>query len=238
MNYKIIKDEELLRSFIDWLPELQSHETYYVCLFARNKYCKDITHISSDKAQLKRFTSDKKYLFDKIKQLECEVGAYKQKDVIIPQEALALYISPNPRDMKMATNSSLKKFADLVTGTYNGHNPHQEVMSEIQKSLSRKVYFDLDIDDKDLTIEELKEFVHLKINEDCVNYLKTRGGFHLLIELEKVSKEYRNTWYLNLTSIRGYDRQAEKNKKDENDGVNMIPVVGCTQGEFIPHFVK
>ena len=85
MNYTIIKDETLLHNFIQWLPDLEAHETYYVALFARSKYSKTLaTNLSGDKAQLKRFTSNKELLFDKIKQLECEVGAYKLKGITIP----------------------------------------------------------------------------------------------------------------------------------------------------------
>ena len=226
MNYKIIINEEILRGFIDWLPELNKNETYYVCLFARSKYTEGENKVGADKAQLKRFTSDKKYLFDKIKQLECEIGCYKQKGNPVPQEALALYINPNPRSLEKATKNSLIRFAELITKEYDGYNPHQEVMSEIQKTHSRKNFFDIDFDhvEPEDVLKQAGDFV----NPDCLTVLKTRGGFHLLVELGKLGKEYEKTWYQKIVSVSGCDIRGD----------NLIPVPGCTQGGFVPYFLQ
>lgn len=229
MNYKVINDETILKEFIEWLPELKSHECYYVCLFARSKYAAGITHISSDKQQLKRFTSNKEFLFEKIKQLECEVGTYKQKHNPIPQEALALYISPNPRDFEKAGKKSMIKLAELVSEDYNGWNPHQVVMSEIQKASARKVYMDLDFDmivNSD-SYEVFKEEVNSRINSDCYKVLLTRGGLHLLVELSKVDTKKYPKWYLGLTGLSGCDVRGD----------NLIPIPGTSQGNFTPKFI-
>ena len=226
MNYKIITEPDKLREFIQWLPELQNGECYYVCLFGRSKYALDKTEFKADKQQLKRFTSNKEYLFDKIKQLECELGSYKQKGKEIPQEMLCLYITPNPRSYVKATKESLKKFADLITKEYSGYNPHQEVLSQIQTECSRKFYFDLDFDGVD--IEKMKPLIEERINKDCLTYVQTRGGFHLLIKLNEINKDYIKTWYNTLTVLDGCDVRGD----------NLLPVCGTYQGGFTPTLIK
>jgi hypothetical protein len=228
MNYEIIKDEKLLREFIDWLPELTSDEKYYLCLFARNKYCKELTHIKSDKAQLKRFVSDKDRMFYKIKQLEVELGAYRQKDIPVPQEALALYITVNPRNMRKASVNTMVKLAHSIRDNNIDMNPHQEALSEIQKSKSRTCYVDFDIDVQDTGELETGMAMSLAesyVNKDAITWLRTRGGYHCLVDPKKVQLEYKNNFYQNMTKIA------------DVVGDNMIPVVGCTQGNFIPHFL-
>lgn len=228
MNYQIITDEEKLLSFIDWLPELKEYEKYYVCLFARNKYCKELTHIKSDKSQLKRFVSDKERLYWKIKQLEVEVGAYRQKDNAIPQEALALYITPNPRSTWKATFNSIIKLSTMIRDNCITNNPHQEVLSEIQRAKGTTHYIDFDIDEKDEqvlsdTITRIKEV----INPDAVTWLRTRGGLHVLINPKKVAPEFKNSFYQNIVKLPNIDQTGDQ----------LIPVVGCTQGGFTPHFL-
>ena len=74
----------------------------------------------------------------------------------------------------------------------------------------------------------LEKKVSLYLNEECLTYLKTRGGFHLLIDLNKIDKKFAKSWYNNIIKLEGCDICGD----------NLIPVPGCTQGNFTPYFVK
>lgn len=239
MNYKIIVDEKVLLDFIEWLPELTQDETYYCCLFARSKYVKnkEISHINTDKAQLKRFTSNRTRLIDKLRQLECPLGSYKQKENIVPQEALALYINPNPRCNLKAARNGLVRLAQLVAGENHGYNMHQEMISEVQKAKSRMEFMDFDFDvDKERVSEDLllHHLYHDRgINPEAVHLLESRGGYHLIVEIKKVSYSYKNKWYNYMKSL-----QQQYSTDCLNKGDNMIPIPGCTQGGFVPRFIN
>jgi hypothetical protein len=228
MNYEIIKDLKALESFLDWLPNLKANETYYVCLFARSKYAIDKTILKADKQQLKRFTSTKGFLIDKIRQLECRIGTYKYDGKEVPIESLALYIMPNPRDMIKATKNSLKKFVDVICSNDDNvnFNPHQEVLSQIQTSSSKKRFIDFDFDN--ISFEDLIQQLENKINLNAVNILKTRGGYHILVEIDKIDTKNYKQWYSNIQSIASCDVTGDV----------LLPVVGCVQGDFVPRFVN
>lgn len=224
MNYKIIQDKDLLLSFIEWLPELLPNEKYYVTLLARRKYDENST--ISHKAQLKRFTSDKKYLYQKIKQLEIELGSYKDKEQDIKQNVLALYISINPRDLRLATKKTLKVLLDKVLDDNSIYNPHSEVLNQIQISCTNKYFYDFDFDNVDYkdVLEQLKN----KINFDCLKILKTRGGFHLLVNINKVKEQFKKSWYQTISKLEGVDVKGD----------NLVPIPGTVQGGFTPHFIE
>jgi len=232
MNYKIIQNKQKLLDFIDWLPELQENETVYYCLFARNKYVRGTIHeqhLKADKCQLKRGTSKKEYLFDKIRQLEVELGAYKQNGYDIPQEALALYINPNPRDERKAMKLLIGKGLDLILNQSKGFSCKSEALSAIQQSCSRKLFLDFDFDN--LTPEEIYENICLNvpINRNCLKILKTKGGCHVLVEVDKINHTFKKTWYQQMTKLPGLDVT--------NHTDCLLPVPGTCQGGFTPYFL-
>lgn len=235
MNYRIITDEEKLKQFIDWLPDLKEDETFYLCLFSRTKYMKGLSnmpHIRSDKAQLKRFTSNKERLFEKIQQLECPIGSYKLRGQEIPQESIALYITINPRSFIKANKSSLNKLLTLALQPYNGYNPHQEVMSEIQKAKSRSVFVTFDFDVGKIHFTDIRRFVCNCVNKEAIQWIETRGGYHLTIRVESVVEEHKRSWYNNIKKVLN-----EYSSDNDNAGDIMCPVVGTYQGGFTPTFL-
>lgn len=231
--YKIIQNPHELESFIEFLPECGRNEQFYCTLLARSKYLEDKTLIKSDKQALKRFTSSKSMLFTKIKQLETRFGNYFLDGNIIPQEALALYIMPNPRDLHLAGKNLLVTLANLITKEYSGWNPQKEAMNEIQKTSSNRRFIDFDYDTKLDESQFVKNYlveeseIKFKINHNALHIIKTRGGFHVLVEINKVAPEFKKSWYQSLSTF------------SDVQGDCLLPVPGCVQGplDFMPYII-
>lgn len=232
MNYQIITDENLLDEFISsFLKPCSPDETYYCCLFARSKYAKNedgsnkFPHIKTDKNQLKRFLATPNTLKIKIKQLEVPFGAYITKDgEPIPQEALALYITPNRRSQKKAMFKLMKRLIDIQESNGQGFNINAEAISAVQKSKSKTDWIDFDIDSKDIDISSIENVLPL----GTYKILETRGGYHIMIDRDKVKKSNApKNWYIVLGQMFEIDQSGD----------NMIPMVGTYQGGFTPKFI-
>lgn len=215
-NYKIIYDENKLQEFVNWLPDLEESEVFYLQLFARKKYLPQGT-IQSGQQSLSRFICKKERIIEKIKQLEIPLGRYKNRDVELPQECLAMYININPRCHEKAAKNLLKVLADKITKKYEHYNTYQLAMTELHRAIGRKLYLDFDFDNVDF--EQLREKILTYVNPSAITGVKTRGGFHLLLRLDKIEEQYRKTWHRNISAL-GADVVGD----------SLLPVVGTTAG--------
>lgn len=225
MNYSIITDESKLDEFISFLPDNTSQEVYYICLFGRHKYCKAFPN-TRDSGQLARITASKEDIKTKIRRLECPVGSYERDGVVAPQEALALYISLNPRSLVKANRGLLVELAQRCADGNLDFNPISLATTAVHCAVDRKFFVDFDFDEVEPN-EYLPQIQMILPEPDSYKILKTRGGFHLLVKLDKIKGNKK--WYPAITALP---------KCDVRGSNTLTPVAGCTQGGFTPNFVE
>ncbi len=233
--YHIIHHEaELLEYVEDWLPDHTDGEKFYGCLFARKKYSgddRDSVPWMRDQSQLKRFTSDKKDLVTKIRQLETPIGSYVKEGHVIPEHALVLYLMPNPRNLWRSVLRGIKDLADVVVSDGRTCNPQQAVMSTMQRTPGTKHVVDFDIDIKEsgeayepalaAAVAKAREFTGGKCD-----ILRTRGGVHVFVRPALMAGTgLETTWHRNMSTLADVCGDA------------LMPVPGCIQGGFVPYWM-
>lgn len=234
--YKIIRTPKELQRYVDSLPDLGEQYKYYISLFARKKYGGTVG-LTSDKCQLKRCVASKDRIISKLKQMEVPVGAYTfqgkdgEQEVIVNQKSLVVYISANPRDMHKAAGATAKKLVSQIVDGQVIKNPQAEALSQIQTH-GKKIWFNVDLD---FTTEEvlddwtIKSWLRGKVNEDAYKLVRTRGGYHILVNLERIDRSYKKSWYNKLQQTDGLPMEI-----DLSNGDGMLPIPGCVQSDFTP----
>ena len=237
--YRIVRDYKELEKFVDSLPDLGENYKYYISLFARKKYGGTVG-LTSDKCQLKRCVATKDRIIQKLKQMEIPVGAYTfqgksgEDEVVVRQQSLVVYISANPRDMHKAAGATAKKLVTQIVDGQPVKNPQAEALSQIQTH-GKKIYFNVDLDftgEDEIPERIIKIWLRNKVNEGAYKLVRTRGGYHILVELEKLDKSYQKTWYNRLQENEHLPMEI-----DLKNGDGMLPIPGCVQSEFTPKVV-
>lgn len=228
MRYEIIKDEVVFNKFIDEiLLPLMDNEQFYLTLFSRKKYD---TTITMDKGTLGRTTATKEWIFDKIKKMEVELGTYKIGGQEVSQDSLVVYISPNPRNLRNASFTTIKSLLHNIK-LEKYQNPKSIAMNSIQISCGTKHYshFDVDIDNKREEYKNnLKLYVETVVGSSAIfHIIETKGGYHILILNNTVEEIYTKSWYSKICKIVGIDQKGDM----------LLPIPGCVQGDFIPQIL-
>lgn len=235
-TYQIVKDERELQKFIDFLPDLGEEEKYYYSLFARKKYG-GTEGLKSDKCQLKRGTTTKERMLRDFKKLEVKLGNYELDGLKINQESLVLYITPNARDMHKA---ALLTACEITKNNAQGRkliSPQATALNMIQVT-GIKRFFNVDVDftEKGLKCDRkgLKKMIEdtTDINNDCLTFVNTRGGFHILVDLEKMQDTHRKSWYREFSTFK-----TDLFDIDMSNSDGMLPVCGCVQSEYVPNLL-
>lgn len=225
-HHKIILDEPELDHFIATLPDLEPHEVWYVAMLGRNKY--DPTQPNAmDNVSFRFVARNQRELKEKIQRLEAPLGSYSRDGHVASQECLALYMGVNPRSLIRANKAVLIEMATRIADGRLDFNPISVATTEIHRAVGRKFYVDFDFDHADPSVCAAQISAFLP-EPYMYRILKTRGGFHLLVELNLIADLKNVKWHQGIAKLPGCDVC----------GADVLtPVPGCTQGGFVPHFV-
>jgi hypothetical protein len=204
---KIVGDEEMLKSFLTHFPELVDDEVFFLSLSARNKYLTDAEREQFDLGRTEMFSRQTAYDRDgilmAIARMEADLAVRKTRNGSeIPHHCLVTYLNVHPSstmDAYTAFKNQLdhhynETFKAILHGKIANYEPflrsRTHLMNHIQKSKSRRIYIDIDVDCSD---DDLAFDTALAVSTDLFNCgikhlrVHTQGGYHILIDREQLN---------------------------------------------------
>ena len=206
-NYSLIKDEEETKRFVEKvLQPLKNDEVYITVLTARKKYCPTISSSMEVVSRDIIRNNDTNKILRKLKKMSIVEGLYIDKNEdIIPNEAFALYILPEPRSMLKAYkefNININEW--MCQDLLSEHKDLElyrkldlKLFSAIHRSRSKAKYFIIDIDKKDeMLLKNILDLIKMgDLSKDLYSTLQwqyptiesivwiseTRGGWHIIL---------------------------------------------------------
>lgn len=241
MSYALVHDRKEVEKFesLFYSKTNDGYERVFLMyISARNKYCPELSNNGCFKRTVIRYNDrleDHRRLFNDIQHYEIPLHAYKDKNhrAVVPQEALALYASINPRNAVHAAQDLTKEILDM-TFLYDKayfSSIDQKFKNKLQKH-SVNVYVGIDLDTKDEEvyqelIADITRFVNIYV------VIETHGGYHIIIPKRELQRTF------NGMSAGQYLYKALPGKYKALDKVSndlFSPIPGTIQGGFKVRF--
>lgn len=250
MNQFLIIDETEFDKFVSILPDLQKDEVYFLSLSARNKYLtakeREFYHLGRTEMFGRQVARSKQDFKLKMNDLYCKLITRKTNNgKEIPSKCVVCYANINPSSMTKAYNlfttevnkevfAALHAEQENKIANYDGMRfIDKTLMNCIQKSSSRRIFTDIDMDTKDESI--FNEFIK-SIEEIDYNIVETKGGFHFMIKNESMPHKF-NLYHI----VDQMDFKAKRLNEPKEVIVNknrMIPIPGTMQADFLVKLIK
>ena len=247
----MIEFNESLEKFYNemYKPYLQTRDNAFLfCIAARKKYLKenDECKLSNGADVIERKTIDKDdFIRFKSRLSNLYTSTYLDlNDNPIPDYAKVIYVQLNPVNLKSAYCNYLKSVVEFNTEVINSmgkpltsHTMTNLWYTSLQTEHSNKIWFDFDLDlldtiNKDTFKYELIQDFKQKFPLSVIHVLTTRGGYHLLVKKENMSKDFNPEVILNY--LQKYNEYCSEIKMSKS---NFIPCPGTHQGgEFVVNF--
>lgn len=236
MSYVLIHDQKQVEIFerLFYSQCNGEYERVFLTYMAtKKKYCDRLSNNGCFKRTVLRYEDEgpQKKLVNAIRNYEIPLGTYKDQRTRnpIPQEALALYTSVNPRNAIHATQSLTSDILDKAFSDEKKYFSHvdQQFKNKLQK-YAVKQYIGIDLDTKD---EEIYKQIMTDITEYVNVYvvIETRGGYHIIIpkrELQRTTNGLSAGHFL-------YTRLSEKYEEIDKISSDLFsPIPGTYQGGF------
>lgn len=182
-HHKLIHCPEDVRKFISLFRIEQKYLALCLNLTMRRKY---FPIHSSGTTIINRIImtggdnfSDK--LYQSILKLETPIGTYIDGDIIVPDEALALYALLEPKDTIKALSRVMSKCVEAMTDNEEMPNAYSLYRTEIGKcSIKHKKYRQIDLDTKDVDKVTIVNSMLIRLNVPIIICIETKGGFHIV----------------------------------------------------------
>lgn len=241
MSYILIHDVEQVKLFerLFYSPGEKNNRIFLTYISDRKNYYNKLSYKCSLKRTVVRYNYDEtqQKLIDVVRNYEIPLGTYRdqQSGINVPQEAIEVYTSINPRDPIQATQSLTNDILEKAFSNEKEFFSHidQKFKNKLQKYATKK-YIGIEIDTKD-------EAIFQKVMKDVCEHVNVyvviehRYGYHIIIpkrELQRTTNGLRTRHFLYTQLAKKYDSIY----KISSDLFSPIP--GTYQGGFPVKFMK